>query len=100
LAAQSAAPVINTLAFSLCLIVTELFATSQNDSYREPFMCYEADLTAVVYDPPAPELPHIAVLFGAEGAVIAVRPVESIDAGEAALASLIGHITAERQAAV
>ncbi|MDF3061534.1 MAG: hypothetical protein K0S06_1643 [Microvirga sp.] len=61
-------------------------------------MCPDADLTAVVYDPPAPDLPHIAVLFDAGGEVVAVRPVESIDAGEAALASLIGHITTGEQA--
>jgi hypothetical protein len=61
-------------------------------------MCPDADLTAVVYDPPAPGIPHMAVLFDESGEVVAVRPVESIDAGEAALANLIGHITAEQQA--
>jgi hypothetical protein len=58
-------------------------------------MCPDADLTAVVYDPPAPGFPHMAVLFDRGGeVVVAVRPVESIDAGEAALA----HIAAEAQA--
>jgi hypothetical protein len=61
-------------------------------------MCPDADLTAVVYDPPAPGFPHMAVLFNESGEVVAVRPVESIDAGEAVLASLIGHIAGEQQA--
>jgi hypothetical protein len=65
---------------------------------RTPLMCPEADLTAVVYDPPAPGFPHIAVLFDSAGEVVAVRRVGSIDAGEAALANLIGHLTAEQQA--
>src|SRR4051794_14193416 len=51
----------------------------------------EADLTAAVYDPPAPGMPHIAVLFDADGLVVA-RPVESIDAGEAELAKLFRQI--------
>jgi hypothetical protein len=60
-------------------------------------MCRDADLTAVVYDPPVPDLPHMAVLFDARGEVVAVRPVESIDAGEAALANLVENLTAEQQ---
>ncbi|MET0527902.1 MAG: hypothetical protein ABW003_06085 [Microvirga sp.] len=40
-------------------------------------MPHDCDLAAVVYDPPAPVFPHMAVLFDAEGEVIAVRPVES-----------------------
>jgi hypothetical protein len=58
----------------------------------------QADLTAVVYDPPAAGFPHIVVLFDAEGEVVAVRPVESIDEGEEALASLLGEAAAERRA--
>jgi len=58
----------------------------------------DADLTAAVYDPPAAGLPHIAVLFDPDGEVIAIRPVESIDAGEAALASLVEQIAADRHA--
>jgi hypothetical protein len=61
-------------------------------------MCRDPDLTAVVYDPPVPDLPHMAVLFDAAGEVLAVRPVESIDAGEAALANLVGQLTAQQQA--
>jgi hypothetical protein len=57
-----------------------------------------ADLIAVVYDPPASSLPHIAVLFDPAGEVIAVQPVESIEAGEAALASLVWELTSEQHA--
>jgi len=56
------------------------------------------DLAAVVYDPPAPGLPHMAVLFDGERAVIAVQPVESIDAGKAALAHLVGELVGEQSA--
>ena len=49
----------------------------------------DCDLAAVVYDPPAPGFPHMAVLFDGERAVIAVQPVESIDAGETALEGAI-----------
>ena len=55
----------------------------------ELFMPLDCDLAAVVYDPPAPGVPHMAVLFDAYGEVIAVRPVESIGAGEEALVSLV-----------
>jgi hypothetical protein len=58
----------------------------------------EAHLTAVVYDPPASGLPHIAVLFDAAGDVIAVRTAASIDEGEAALAKLIADISAAQHA--
>src|SRR5215204_4761839 len=54
----------------------------------ELFMPRDCDLAAVVYDPPAPGFPHMAVLFDADGEVIAVRPVESIGAGEEALVRL------------
>jgi hypothetical protein len=52
----------------------------------------DADLVAVVYDPPAPGFPHMAALFDPAGELIAVQPVESIDAGEAALAHLVGQL--------
>jgi hypothetical protein len=58
----------------------------------------DADLIAVVYDPPASGFPHIAVLFDPAGELIAARPVESIDAGEAALVSLVGELTSEQHA--
>jgi hypothetical protein len=58
----------------------------------------DADLIAVVYDPPASGLPHIAVLFDPAGELIAAQPVQSIDAGEAALASLVGELTDEQRA--
>ena len=61
-------------------------------------MLPEAHLTAVVYDPPAPGLPHVAVLFDADGDVIAMRTAASIDEGEAALANLIADIAAEARA--
>jgi hypothetical protein len=57
----------------------------------------DADLIAVVYDPPASGLPHIAVLFDPAGEVIALHPVESIEAGEAALASLLAELTADER---
>ena len=60
----------------------------------------DADLTAVVYDPPAEGLPHIAVLFDAAGEVIALCPVSSIDQGEAALANLVGRLASEERAAL
>ena len=43
-------------------------------------------------------LPHVAVLFDAEGDVIAVRTAASIDEGEAALANLIADISAAQHA--
>ena len=58
----------------------------------------DCDLAAVVYDPPAPGFPHMAVLFDGERAVIAVQPVESIDAGEAALALLVGELVGDETA--
>ena len=61
-------------------------------------MLAEAHLAAAVYDPPASGLPHIAVLFDAEGDVIAVRTAASIDEGEAALANLIADISAAQHA--
>src|SRR5918993_5404341 len=97
LAARPIAPAINSPARSLRLIVTRLLSTSRPPCPGEPFMCPDADRTAVVYDPPAPDLPHMAVLFDAGGEVVAVRPVESIDAGEAALANLVENLTAEQQ---
>ena len=56
-------------------------------------MPLDCDLAAVVYDPPAPGLPHMAVLFDSDGEVIAVRPVGSIGAGEEALVSLVSEFT-------
>src|SRR3954454_11004640 len=64
----------------------------------ELFMPLDCDLAAVVYDPPAPGFPHMAVLFDADGEVIAVRPVESIGAGEEALVSLVSEFTNEQRA--
>jgi hypothetical protein len=96
-AEESTAPHNQHPASFLHLIVTGLFGTSREDSDREPFMCPDADLTAVVYDPPAPGFPHMAVLFDADGEVVAVRPVESIAAGEAVVASLIGEAASEEQ---
>jgi hypothetical protein len=61
-------------------------------------MLAEAHLTAVVYDPPVSGLPHVAVLFDAEGDVIAVRTAASIEEGEAALATLIADISAAQHA--
>ena len=58
----------------------------------------DCDLAAVVYDPPAPGFPHMAVLFDGERAVIAVQPVESIHAGEAALARLVGELVGDETA--
>ena len=55
----------------------------------------DTDLTAAVYDPPAPEFPHIAVVFDPEGKVLAVRPVASIDDGEAAVAELALQLAGE-----
>jgi len=40
----------------------------------------------------------MAVLFDADGEVIAVRSVESIGAGEAALVSLVSEFTNEQRA--
>ena len=47
---------------------------------------------------PAPGFPHVAVLFDADGEVIAVRPVEPIGAGEEALVSLVSEFTNEQRA--
>jgi len=72
--------------------------TSEPLGFGELFMRADFDLAAVVYDPPAPGLPHMAVLFDGERAVIAVQPVESIDAGKAALAHLVGELVGEQSA--
>src|SRR3954467_10486268 len=63
----------------------------------ELFMPLDCDLAAVVYDPPVPGLPHMAVLFDADGEVITVRAVESTEAGEAARASLVCELTNEQR---
>ena len=55
-------------------------------------MHLDAEFIAAVYDPPAPGLPYVAVLFDGDGALVAVSPVELIEAGEAALACLVGEV--------
>ena len=52
-------------------------------------MSFEADLNAVVYDPPAPGFPHLAVLFGRDERVLTLRVVPSIEAGEAFLQAAV-----------
>jgi hypothetical protein len=42
----------------------------------------------------------MAVLLDADGLVVAVRPVDSIDEGEAALTSLLSELTCEHRPAV
>ena len=39
--------------------------------------------TGAVYHPPRPDLPHVAVVFGAEGEVEQAMAVDSIRAGQA-----------------
>jgi hypothetical protein len=39
-------------------------------------------LSSVVYAPPAQGLPHLAVLFGRDGEILAARPMVSLEAGE------------------
>lgn len=63
---------------------------------RPKRMDHDADLLAVVYDPPRPGVPHMAVLFDADGQVVGARPVDSIKAGEAALALLVSQMTGKQ----
>lgn len=48
-----------------------------------------AKIATIVYDPPAPGFPHIAVLFDTNGEVMAARAVPSREAGEAFIAGIM-----------
>ena len=85
-------------ALTLCLISDIHLRNVTERLGSELIMPLDCDLAAVVYDPPVPGLPHMAVLFDADGEVITVRAVESIEAGEAALASLVCELTSEQRA--
>ncbi len=60
-------------------------------------MPLDCDLAAVVYDPPAPGFPHMAVLFDADGEVIAVRSSIHWHV-RVALVSLVSEFTNEQRA--
>lgn len=42
-----------------------------------------ATFSGVVYDPPRPDLPYLAVIFKPEGEVLTALAVASVEAGEA-----------------
>lgn len=44
-----------------------------------------------VYDPPAPGLPHLAVVLDNNGEVIVAKSVSSVAAGEALMASIFAQ---------
>jgi hypothetical protein len=50
------------------------------------------DLHGVVYPPPRPDLPHVAVLFR-NGRVLKAVSVPSVEAGEKAIATLLEAYT-------
>jgi hypothetical protein len=52
-------------------------------------------MKAVVYDPPGPGFPYLAVIFRADGEVLIARSVQSHAQGE----SLIAKVVAEFEAA-
>ena len=47
-------------------------------------------VTAAIYEPPAPHLPHILVFFDKDGDVRVIRAVESRSAGIALLEKMAG----------
>ena len=47
----------------------------------------------VVYEPPADDLPHIAVVFHGDGTVLPADAVASYDAGEKLLAMVMDKLT-------
>jgi hypothetical protein len=55
-------------------------------------------ITAVVYSPPRPDLPHLAVSFGPDGEVIAARTMPSLAAAEAFIEDIMTQFAKERGA--
>jgi hypothetical protein len=49
---------------------------------------------AIVYDPPAADLPHLAVVF-LDGEVLAARAAPSFEAGERFLAKMMSEFAAK-----
>lgn len=45
-------------------------------------------ISSIVYAPPTPEFPYLAVLFHPDGEVLAARPMISQEAGEQFIASV------------
>ena len=68
-------------ALTLCLISDIHLRNVTERLGSELIMPLYCDLAAVVYDPPMPGLPHMAVVFDADGEVITVRAVKSIERG-------------------
>ena len=54
-------------------------------------------MRAVVYDPPLPAYPHIAVVFDTEGEVLVSRVVPSRDEGEAFLGQVMSAVQSHHQ---
>ena len=52
-------------------------------------------MSAVVYDPPLPHYPHLAVVFDVEGEVLVSRVVPSREEGEAFLAQVMSAIQSQ-----
>ena len=46
-------------------------------------------LTGAVYDPPRPDLPHVAVLFNPDGQVLSARVVPSVEIGDHLIQSVL-----------
>lgn len=53
-----------------------------------------AYITSAVYDPPAPGLPYVAVIFDTSGEVLTARTVPSAAAGEKLIADVMGDLAA------
>lgn len=54
-----------------------------------------AKMSSVVYDPPGPGFPFIAVLFDPKGEVVVARTVPSREAGEALIIQVLNEAAAE-----
>jgi hypothetical protein len=57
-------------------------------------------MRAVVYDPPLPSYPHLAVVFDTEGEVLVSKVVPSREEGEAFLGEVMSAIQAQIDAAL
>lgn len=52
-------------------------------------------ISGVVYSPPRPGLPHVAVMFGPDGQTMECAAVPSVAEGEAFIAQVLATFTAE-----
>lgn len=55
-------------------------------------------MRAVVYGPPGPGLPYLAVILNSENEVVSARAVPSVAAGEALIAKTVAEFNAAKDA--